>query len=80
MDDLSRTRLRPFTRELLGGSAGVYLTELPAGRGHVVLAPLDVTSGLLNTNTWGILGFDPTYAQNLMKNLVLWTLDGQKDD
>jgi hypothetical protein len=80
METLSRARLRPFTIEMLGGTTGIALSELQAGRGHVIFSALDITSGLLNTNTWGILGYDPTYAQALMNNLVLWTLDGQKDD
>lgn len=79
MVDLTRVRLRPFASELIGSNGGAALTELPVGTGHVILSPLDITSGLLNTNTWGILGYDPAYSQNLMSNLILWTLDGQKD-
>ena len=69
-----------FAVENLGGNSGIYLTELSAGRGHIILSPIDLTSGLLNTNTWGILGYDPAYSQSLLKNLILWTLDGQKDE
>jgi len=33
--------------------------------------PLDVTTGLLGTNSWGILGYTLLYAQSLVKNLLL---------
>jgi hypothetical protein len=49
---------------------------LRAGRGAVICASLDMTSGLLGTNTWGIAGYRPQYAQNLLKNIVLWAVDG----
>jgi hypothetical protein len=51
---------------------------LSAGKGHVILLPLDVTSGLLGTGTWGIAGYEPGYAQALMKNIIFWTADGQR--
>ena len=41
---------------------------------------LDLTEGLLAANTWGILGFEPTYAQQLAKNLVLWSASGMKGE
>ena len=45
----------------------------------MIFSPLDLTSGLLGTNTWGIIGYAPDYAQSLLQNIILWTLDGQKD-
>ena len=33
---------------------------------------LDVTTGLLGTESWGIVGYDPAYAQALVKNAILW--------
>jgi hypothetical protein len=44
-----------------------------------VYSRLDLTSGLLDTHTLGILGYDPAYAQSLIKNIVFWTLDGQPE-
>ena len=41
----------------------------------MIFSRLDLTSGLLGTTTWGILGYDPTYAQSFMKNLILWTIN-----
>ena len=64
---------------------GVLKNDVPpidaiyAGKGTVLISRLDVTSGLLGTGTWGILGYDPAYAQSFMKNAIFWTVDGQKD-
>lgn len=79
MEDLTRTRLRPYAIEKLGEGGRDFPFILQVGRGHVISTSLDVTSGLLGTATWGIIGYQPEYAQSLMKNLVLWTVDGQKD-
>ncbi|HZL36300.1 MAG TPA: DUF4159 domain-containing protein [Tepidisphaeraceae bacterium] len=78
--DLTRARLNSYAIEKLGSTPGQHLSEIAAGAGHVLFTSLDVTSGLLNTNTWGIVGFEPAYSQALMKNAILWTLDGQRDE
>ena len=77
MEDLRRPRLRQYTIDLLGQNAGSLL-ELSAGKGRVLMTPLDITSGLLGTGTWGIAGFEPAYSQSLAKNILLWTLDATK--
>jgi hypothetical protein len=72
MVDVTTPKLRPFANEEFGKQpqrfVGVHL-----GQGDVYMTTLDVTSGLLGTNTWGIVGYDPQYAEDLAKNLVLWT-------
>jgi hypothetical protein len=78
MDDLSHPRLRPFAIERLGHS-GIFPYYLAAGKGHVIATNLDLTCGLLNADTWGIVGYDPPYAQALVKNVLFWALDGQPD-
>jgi hypothetical protein len=78
MKDLTQPRLRPFAIERLGANGGA-MELYKAGAGHILFTSLDITSGLLNTGTWGIIGYEPLYSQNLMKNAILWTLDGQKD-
>ena len=81
MDDLAKPRLRPFAVESLkeaGAGAGAIQT-VACGKGHVVLLPLDLTSGLLGTETWGIAGYEPAYAQDLLKNVIFWTVDGQRE-
>ena len=56
----------------LGGS-GQRLKTVTLGEGRIVYTPLDVTCGLLGTNTWGILGYLPEYAETLAQNVVLVT-------
>lgn len=45
-------------------TALVVARMFQAGKGHVVVSPLDPTSGLLGTNTWGIAGYEPGPAEN----------------
>ena len=66
-----RVKLRPYTAEVLGTSA-VPVEGLRCGRGWVLFTPVDVTSGLLGTETYGVVGYDPAYATALAKNAVLW--------
>ena len=78
MTDLAKTRLRPYTIERHGGRVG-QINLLSAGKGHVIYTNLDVTTGLLGTGTWGVIGYDPAYCQSLVTNALLWTMDGQPD-
>ena len=77
-EDVTQRRLRPEAASRLGRDAGA-LKLLASGKGHVLYAPLDLTSGLLGTSTLGVAGYDPAYAQSLMKNVVFWVLDGQAE-
>jgi len=67
--------LRRYAQTQLGKTTA-GLRFLKAGKGQVIYTDLDLTSGLLNTNTWSILGFQPQATQSLLKNLILWTWDG----
>lgn len=80
MQDLRHPRLRAYALEKLGSPTNEFPSFFTAGRGHVIDTPLDITCGLLGTNTWGILGYEPDYCQGFVKNLLLWTVDGQNDD
>lgn len=71
MDDLKKVEVRQFAKGKLPPSTP-YLRGGKFGQGYVVVSRLDITSGLLGTNTWGILGFSPDYAKGLLKNIVLW--------
>ncbi len=62
--------LRPFAVEKVGKEAAA--TELAWGKGRVIFSRLDLTTGLLGTESWGIVGYDPAYAQALVKNAILW--------
>jgi hypothetical protein len=72
MVELGTPELRRYAIPLLGKGAGVPET-FAHGKGRVVFTSLDLTSALLGTNTWGIAGYSPGYAQLLLKNVVLWT-------
>jgi hypothetical protein len=78
MDDLSHPRLRSFAIERFGHS-GIFPYYQAAGKGHVIATNLDLTCGLLNADTWGIIGYEPAYAQALVKNVLFWALDGQPE-
>jgi hypothetical protein len=43
------------------------------GKGRVIFTSLDVTSGLLGTNSWGVTGYLPEYSEALMQNVVMVT-------
>ena len=49
------------------------------GQGDIIILPLDMTSGLLGADNWGIAGYESDYALELMKNIVLWAWDGCQD-
>jgi hypothetical protein len=78
MDELRKPRLRPFVAER-GPAPRASLQVLRSGAGVVLLSDIDITSGLLGTETWGIYGYEPAYAQSLMKNLIFWTMDGKPE-
>ncbi|MFI4999665.1 MAG: DUF4159 domain-containing protein [Reyranellales bacterium] len=75
MDNLTKPQLRPYAERKLG--RGVARVEmLTSGSGRVIFSPVDTTFGLLGTNSWGVLGYKPAYAQGLLKNVILWAIDG----
>jgi Domain of unknown function (DUF4159) len=69
-DDLGKAMYRSYAIEQVGR---VPLLGFTYGQGRVLYSRLDLTTGLLGTQSWGILGFDPAYSQALMKNLILWS-------
>jgi len=75
---LSRPMLRAFTEQKLGKGAG-RIEMYTLGRGRIIYSSIDLTSGLLGTNTWSILGFRPAWAQSFVENVVLWVADGAVD-
>ena len=70
--DLPREELRLYAIEQIG-AGGTRMKTMQIGKGRVLFTPLDLTSGLLGTNTWGILGYSPEYAEALVMNIVLAT-------
>jgi hypothetical protein len=69
-DDLTHMQLRGYAKE--NGGKDLPMEALAYGKGWVIFSRLDLTTGLLGTQSWGILGYDPAYAEALMKNAVLW--------
>jgi hypothetical protein len=67
----SPVRLRQFAIDRLGKLAP-QIRVLDVGKGHVVFSALDLTSGLLGTRTWGVLGYEPVSAQAFVRNVLLW--------
>ena len=68
----SPVRLRPYAIDRLGNFAPpIQLLKL--GKGYVLFSAMDLTSALLGTNTWGIIGYEPASAQVFVKNMVLWS-------
>ena len=78
MIDVSHPEVRQFVRSYteITDTRPMMAT---VGAGHIIILPLDMTSGLLGTDAWGIAGYQSDYALELMKNIVLWAWDGAKD-
>lgn len=74
-DALPRPLLRN-SADLAAGRADPNLLIIRHGQGAVVYSRVDLTTGLLGANTWGVVGFRPSYAQSLVKNVILWAADG----
>jgi hypothetical protein len=70
LNDLSKPLLRP---ELPDASAATILT-VRAGKGQILFLRLDLTTGLLGTNTVGIAGYQPAWCTDFVRNVVLWTV------
>ncbi|HEV8604862.1 MAG TPA: DUF4159 domain-containing protein, partial [Tepidisphaeraceae bacterium] len=78
MDNLAKPQLRAYTEQKLGKLAG-RIEMYSLGRGRIIYSSIDLTSGLLGTNTWSILGHRPGWAQGFVKNVLLWVGDGAVD-
>jgi hypothetical protein len=75
MENIAKRSIRKIVIEKLGRQHG-QLSMLQAGKGAVIFSPLDITSGLLGTNMGGIMGYESSYSMKLMKNVVIWSMDG----
>jgi hypothetical protein len=64
-------KLRAYTAEAMKEGAP-SLGVMQAGKGHVVVSPLDLTEGLIGANTWGVIGYDPATAQAIVRNVLMW--------
>ena len=71
MEDIGQAVLRPYAEQRLGKGAG-RLEQLQFGKGRIIISGIDFSSGLVGSNSWGIIGYEPAYAMKLVKNLVIW--------
>jgi hypothetical protein len=67
-------RMSPW-REEFDGTTTLPLQYLTEGKGLVIYSTVDVTTGLLGINTWGINGYEPETAYNLVRNVLLSILE-----
>jgi hypothetical protein len=79
MDDLSKPLTRAYVKAKNYGTTG-RIDAITVGRGKVILSRLDLTTGLLGCNVWGVLGFDKDYALKLAKNIVVWSATGMPEE
>jgi len=77
MANIGKMKLRTWTNERGPGPRGAAIHVIHAGRGAVVLSYVDLTTGLLGINTWGINGYDPASAEQLVRNVIFWAMDGK---
>ena len=75
MTDVSHPEVRQFVRSYTDVTEWRPMI-MKEGDGRIILLPIDMTSGLLGVDTWGIAGYQTDYALQLMKNIVLWTWNG----
>jgi hypothetical protein len=66
-------RLRPYDVDKLKMTVP-GLERIALGTGVVVLSSVDITTGLLGTNTVTVVGYDAPFAQAIVWNLLDWTL------
>jgi len=67
-------RLRPYRSEL-DGSTQQPIQFFTLGKGMVIFSPVDLTTGFLSTNTWGINGYEPSTVYDLVRNILLCSLE-----
>lgn len=77
MVDLGEMELRKFA-QLRVKRSEARPQWIRAEKGCVLYCPVDLTTGLTASLAWGVLGYEPGWSQGLMKNVVLWTWDGQR--
>jgi len=74
MVDLSKAQYRRGVNALPGKPVP-SMAVLHAGKGGVLFSRLDITEGILACPAWGIFGYSTDYAQDLVRNILLWAAD-----
>lgn len=65
--NLNPLQPRPFV-----GRPDPKVESIAHGKGLVLIVNLDLTTALLNTNTWAVHGLTPTSAREFVRNVVLY--------
>jgi hypothetical protein len=76
MSALSPPTIRKYASDLLKRDVPP-IEAIYAGKGTLLISKLDVTSGLLGTDTWGIMGYASKWCEAFVQNALFWTMDGQ---
>jgi hypothetical protein len=74
-DKLDRPTFRTRTKLMLSDGPPPAVKYINLDKGMVVVSDLDLTTGLLGTNSFGIFGYNPAYCESFFKDLALWTLN-----
>src|SRR5437762_3266535 len=64
--------LRPYAQNVMSKPPALRMAKV--GEGYVIFTPIDLNSGLLGTNTWGIVGYTPATCEQMVRNLVAWAV------
>jgi hypothetical protein len=72
-DALPKPRLKRYASAQLNGVAP-NIQYATVEKGTIIISDLDITTGLLNSGTYGIFGYTPAYDQSFVKNVILWAL------
>jgi hypothetical protein len=78
-EKLDRPTFRTRTKQLLADGQLPSIRYLNLDSGMVIVSDLDLTTGLLGTNTFGIFGYTPSYCEAFFKDVALWTLNRNVD-
>lgn len=76
MTAIPKAQVRPYVYKAIGNKFTAPRVS-NVGKGAILFSDLDLTSGLLGTQTLGIVGYDSTYAHAFVRNAILWTLNGR---
>ena len=76
LTQIAKPQVRPYVFKVIG-SKYPLLQMIESGKGALIVAEMDLTSGLLGIKTLGIVGYDSAYAHAFVRNVILWTINGR---
>jgi len=69
------------TRASIGGRPDGVETApqvYAVGKGHIIYADRDLTTGLLGSNVWNLRGYTPNWSRAMMRNLIVGMIEQAK--